>query len=181
MKEEKALYNATVCFLVKDNKILLGLKTKKIGEGCWNGYGGGIEDGESAVEAAVRELKEETSGKEAGGIIALPEHLEKIAIVDFHNTKSDGKTFVCRVHFYLVKQWKGEAQETEEMIKPTWFGIDELPFEKMMPADKIWLPIALSGKSIVAKARYGPFQKELIGDVEINWVESFPEDWPAYF
>lgn len=176
MREEKVLYNATACFLIKENKILLGLKTKKIGEGCWNGYGGGIEEGENAIEAAVRELKEETGEKENEGIIALPEHLEKIATVDFHNTKSDGGTFVCMVHFYLVRHWEGEAQETGEMIRPTWFEINNLPFEQMMPADKIWLPIALSGKKMVAKARYGPFQKELIGDVEIEYVESFPEE-----
>lgn len=171
MKEEKVLYNATACFLVKDNKILLGLKTKKIGEGCWNGYGGGVEDGENVTEAAMRELKEETKG-----VVTFPEHLEKIAIVDFHNTKSDGETFVCRVYFYLVRYWRGEAQETEEMIKPTWFEIDNLPFDQMMPADKIWLPVALGGKKIVAKAYYGPFQKKLIGDVEINYVESFPDN-----
>ena len=176
MEEEKVLYNATACFLIKENKILLGLKTQKIGKNCWNGYGGGIEKGESAIKAAVRELKEETSKNKNDGIIALPENLEKIAIVDFHNTKSDGETFVCRVHFYLVRKWEGEAQETKEMIKPTWFEIDNLPFNQMMPADKIWLPVALSGKSIVAKAYYGPFQKELIGDVGINYVESFPED-----
>lgn len=176
MKKEKVLYNATACFLTKDNKILLGLKTDKIGKDCWNGYGGGIEEGESAVEAAIRELKEETKTEENEGVVALPEHLEKIAIVDFHNTKSDGETFVCKVHFYLVRQWKGEAQETEEMIKPTWFEINNIPFGQMMPADKVWLPVALSGKKIVAKAYYGPFQKELIGDVEINYVESFPND-----
>lgn len=175
MRKEKVLHNATACFLIKKNKILLGLKTQKIGKGCWNGYGGGIEDGESVIEAAIRELKEETGRNKAEGVIALPEHLEKIAIVDFHNTKSDGETFVCRVHFYIVKKWDGEARETEEMIKPTWFEIDNLPFNRMMPADKIWFPVALSGRKIVAKACYGPFQKELIGDVEINYVDSFDD------
>lgn len=163
MREEKVLYNATACFLFKDNKILLALKTDKIGKDCWNGYGGGIEEGESAIGAAIRELKEETSKNKNDGVVAIPENLEKIAIVDFHNTKSDGQTFVCRVHFYLV-------------IRPTWFEIDNLPFDQMMPADKVWLPVALSGKKIVAKAHYGPFQKELIGDVEINYVESFPNN-----
>ena len=108
MREEKVLYNATACFLIKENKILLGLKTQKIGENCWNGYGGGIKKGEIPIEAALRELKEETEG-----IVAFPEYLKKIAIVDFHNIKSDGETFVCKVHFYLVRQWEGEAQEDE--------------------------------------------------------------------
>src|SRR3989344_1856668 len=93
--KEKVLAHATVCFLIKENKILLAIKGRHIGEGCWNGYGGGIDPGE--------EPKEETNG-----VIALPEGLEKIAEIDFHNTKSDGRNFVCKVHFYLVSKWRGE-------------------------------------------------------------------------
>ena len=167
-KIEKVLAHATVCFLNKENKILLGIKGRHIGEGCWNGYGGGIDPGEKPKEAAVRELKEETNG-----VVALADDLEKIAEIDFHNTKSDGRNFVCKVHFYLVRKWQGEIQETEEMFSPTWFDMDNLPLEKMMPADKKWLPIALSGKKIKASPKYGPFQKELLEDFEIEGVASF--------
>lgn len=172
MENEKVLYNATACFLVKKKQILLGLKTKNIGKNCWNGYGGGIEEKDKSIKgAAIRELKEETEE-----VITLPEYLEKIAIVDFHNTKSDGKTFVCRVHFYLVRQWEGNAKETDEMIKPTWFDIDNIPYDQMMPADKHWLPVALSGKKIIVKAKLGPFQKKLLEDVEIKYVDCFHDD-----
>lgn len=34
---EKELAHATCCFLIKENKILLAIKAKYIGEGCWNG------------------------------------------------------------------------------------------------------------------------------------------------
>lgn len=170
MKIEKVLAHATVCFLVKENKVLLGVKGRHIGEGCWNGYGGGIDSGEKPKEAAVRELNEETAG-----VIALPKDLEKIAEIDFHNTKSDGRNFICKVHFYLVKKWQGEPQETEEMLSPTWFDIDHLPLQKMMPADKKWLPVALSGKKIKASPKLGPFQKELLEDFEIEEVDSFDD------
>ena len=176
MTEEKVLYNATVCFLIKEDKILFALKTCKIGKGFLNGYGGGIEKGEKPIEAAIRELKEETDRDEEKGIVTLPEHLEKIAIVDFHNTKSDEETFVCKVHFYLVRHWEGEVNETDEMINPTWYDINNLPLDKMMPAGKEWLPIALSGKKIIAKAKLGPFQKDLLGEVEIQEVNSFLEE-----
>lgn len=167
MREEKELKNATVCFLYREGKILLALKTNKIGKGKRNGYGGGVED-ESVLDCAVRELKEET-----GGVVASPDDLEQIAIVHFHNTKSDGKTFVCKVHFFLVHKWEGEVKETEEMIDPKWFSINDLPLDEMMPADKEWLPVALSGKKIIAKASLGPFQEKFLGDIEIIYVESF--------
>jgi ADP-ribose pyrophosphatase YjhB (NUDIX family) len=168
MKKEKVLFHATVCFLTKENKILLGMKTKKIGAGCWNGYGGGVEKNETNEEAAIRELWEES-----GGVTTLPKHLEKIAIVSFHNTKSDGETFVCKVHFYLVHAWDGEIKESGEMIHPTWFNIHHLPFDEMMPADQYFLPLALSGQKITAEAHLGPFQKELFGKVKINPVKNF--------
>ncbi len=153
-EKEKTLLNATLCFLARDSEVLLAFKTQKIGKDCWNGYGGGIRKGERPRKAAVRELKEEAE------VIADPEQIEKVAIIDFHNTKKDKSVFVCKVHVYIVRQWWGEPKETKTMIKPEWFNVDRLP-EKMMPADKIWLPLVLKGTRITAMARYGPFQKEL--------------------
>jgi len=166
MDGEKTLLNATLCYLVKGNKVLLSLKTKNIGTGCWNGYGGGIEKGEMPEQASLRELKEET------GITALPESLKKVAVVDFCNTKSDGSIFNCRVHVYLVSQWTGEPQMSDEMINPTWFDKDSLPLGEMLLADREWLPLILNGKKIMASAKYGPFQKTLLGKVEIRQVDS---------
>ena len=168
MSDEKELLHATVCYLCKENEVLLAIKGKHIGEGRWNGYGGGIEKGEEARKAAVRELKEETDG-----VIVLPEHLEKIAEIDVHNTKGNGEVFVCKVHFYITKQWQGEVRETDEMLKPTWFDIDNLPLDEMMPADRKFLPLALKGKKIKAQLKLGPFQKELLEDFDIQIVDYF--------
>ena len=165
MEAEKTLLNATLCFLIKGNEVLLSLKTKNIGKGCWNGYGGGIEPGETPETATLRELEEEV------GVIALPDHLEKVAVVDFCNTKSDDSVFNCRVHVYLISQWTGEPRPSDEMINPTWFDKEHLPLDKMMLADREWLPLVLSGKKIKATARYGPFQKTLLGKVEIQQVD----------
>lgn len=178
MKKEKVLAHATVCFLKrKGNEILLAIKKKNIGEGFWNGYGGGIKSGETPRQAAVREIEEETKEKEEEqGVIVLPEDLEKIAEIDFHNFKTDGGTFVCKVHFYLAEKWEGEPREGDEMKKPTWFSMDNLPLDEMMPADKKWLPVALSGKKVKASPKLGPFQKELLEDFEIIEVDCFEVD-----
>lgn len=167
MQEEKILLNATLCFPIKDGKVLLGMKVKKIGQGRWNGYGGGIDGDETPEQSILRELAEEAKIKSSA------DSLEKVAIVDFHNTNSNGYSFACRVHVYFVSQWEGEPQETEEMLAPTWFSKDALPLDEMMPADKEWLPIVLSGKKIIAEAHYGPFQKNLLGKVSLRYVDSF--------
>lgn len=167
-EQEKVLFNAVVCFLVKGGNVLLGMKTQKIGKGCWNGYGGGIEEGETEIEAVLREVEEET-----GGVVVDPSNMEKIAIGYFHNTKSDGKKFVCAVHFFLARKWEGDAKETKEMAKPTWFALSGLPLNKMMPADKEWVPLALGGKKLIVRALLGPFQQNLLAPVEIEFVDSF--------
>ena len=161
--EEKTLLRATVCIPIRDREILLGMKTRKIGVGCWNGYGGGIENGETIPECAIRELKEES------GLKAKIEDLEKVAIVNFHNEKSDGNIFISQVHFFLVKNWEGEPVETKDgaMITPTFFNIDNLPYDNMMPADKEFFPLILNGKKIIAESHYTPFQKELKREVKI--------------
>ena len=59
------------------------------------------------------------------------------------------------------------------MITPTWFDFNKLPLDKMMPSDRVWLPIILSGKKIIAQAHLSPFQKELLGEVTIGYVDNF--------
>lgn len=167
MKEEKVLIDAVLGFLIKDNKVLLARKAKKIGAGCWSGYGGGIDEGETEIGSMIRELKEESD------LSIREESLEKVAIIDFHNTKSDGKKFICKVHIYLIDKWIGAPKETEEMLTPTWFDIDKLPFEDMMPSDKDWLPQLLCGKKMIASAYLGPFQKTLLAETKIQYVGKF--------
>lgn len=161
---------ATLCYPIKDGKILLGLKKRRIGLGCWNGFGGSVEEGENIEEAAARELKEEI------GLIALPGSLEKAAVIDFYNQQKDGSFLVYRVHAYLVRQWTGEPKAGKEMAEPTWFGIDRLPFDSMMPADKEWLPPVLNGEKLIGRIEYGSAQKFLLREAELQKIFFFAEE-----
>ena len=49
----------TLVFLREGEKVLLGMKKRGFGEGKWNGFGGKVEAGETIIEAAAREVKEE--------------------------------------------------------------------------------------------------------------------------
>ncbi|MEK7653015.1 MAG: NUDIX domain-containing protein, partial [Patescibacteria group bacterium] len=102
MESEKTLLQAVLCFFVRGDQVLLAKKMKAIGKGRLNGYGGGIEPGETPLKAIVREVAEESGGAYVG-----PEDLVKVAVADFHNTKEDGATFICRVHTYIARSWIG--------------------------------------------------------------------------
>ncbi len=130
MEKEKML-EATLGFLIKDGKIWLAVKTRKIGKGCWNGYGGGVEpEDKNLLESLKREVEQEC------GVQISETATKKVAIIDYHNEKSEGGIYVVKVHTFFIKDWKGEPQTSEEMATPTLFEINNLPFEKMMPADK---------------------------------------------
>lgn len=170
MRKESSLIQATPSFLLKEGKVSLGRKVRGIGKDCWNGYGGKVEDDETIIQSAKRELKDEV------GVIVAPRSLKKVAEVYFHNnTESDGEKFIIQGYVYLVRKWTGEPQEVnqEEILTPTWLDVKNLPFDEMIPADRIWVPHVLSGKKIIVKASFGSFQKELLGEVQIQEVKKF--------
>ena len=113
--------NVTLVFLIKENKILLGMKKKGFGAGLYNGFGGKVKEDENLEEAAVRELFEEA------GLKTKPENLTKKAELSFSFPhKSDWNQ---TVHVYLVNQWSGKPTESDEM-KPKWFNLNNLPYQK---------------------------------------------------
>ena len=57
--EERKRKVLTLVFLRREGEVLLGMKKRGFGEGKWNGFGGKVEAGETIVEAAAREVREE--------------------------------------------------------------------------------------------------------------------------
>lgn len=153
---------ATLCYLVKNGKICLAEKQKKYCPGRLNGYGGKVEYGESIADAAMRELKEEA------GVIVKSEHLEKVALLVFHNVTAP---VVVRVHTYIAHLWEGDPSESPgDMGPPQWFPVHNLPLDRLPPADRVWLPLVLQGQHVVATASYTADQVSLIGEVEVERV-----------
>lgn len=132
----------TLCLLVRPDEVLLAMKKRGFGIGKWNGAGGKLdfEKGDKdIVGAAIRETKEE--------IGVLIENPEKVGV--FHFYFPHKKEWNQDVHLFLVKNWKGEPAESEEMA-PKWFKTNEIPYDKMWDDDKHWLPHVLSGKKLEA-------------------------------
>ena len=143
---------ASLCLLIRENngnrEILLAMKKRGFGKGRWNGVGGkpDLEKGETVFDSAIRETEEEIGVK--------IKNLEKIAIMNFFFPEiPKEKDFDQQVHTFLVNEWEGEPIETEEM-KPQWFKIEEIPYNKMWDDDKHWLPHILENKKLKAEFHF---------------------------
>jgi len=53
------LRKRTVCFLIDNERLLLGMKKRGFGKGNYLGIGGKVEQGETVIQAAIREYQEE--------------------------------------------------------------------------------------------------------------------------
>lgn len=125
----------TILFLRKDNQLLLAMKKRGFGQGKWNGAGGKAEPGETSIEAAIRETKEE--------IGVTPADPELVGIIKFYE-KTD-PSFGHHAHIFVADKWKGEPVESDEM-RPQWFAYDDIPYDDMWDADRLWLPHVLNNQ-----------------------------------
>ncbi|MEM7117639.1 MAG: 8-oxo-dGTP diphosphatase [Chloroflexota bacterium] len=145
----------TLCFLCSGNEVLLGFKKRGFGAGNYVGIGGTVEAGETVLETAVRELYEET------GIVAQPADFAAKGHITFQFPAKPG--WNQQVHLFLLKQWQGEPQETDE-IRPSWVAQSEIPFELMWDDARYWLPHLLRGESLV-----GRFVFDAGGTAVVEW------------
>ena len=134
------MIETTLCLLRKDNKILLPRKKRGVGAGKFNGVGGKIEQGETPEQAMIRETQEE--------IECTPTDYEKVGFLEFDEFFK-GKKEKVSFYLYIVNDWIGEPTETDEM-EPKWFDLEEIPYDKMFPDDRYWLPRVIEGKKIKA-------------------------------
>ena len=128
----------TVGYLVKENTVLLVEKGRNMGIGKLVGVGGRQEDGETLEETAKREIEEEIKVKVT--------KMRKAAEMEFvfpHNPKYGG--FVTG---YVVEEWEGEPQITDEAKSVDWYDFANLPNERMWHDNTIWVPLILEGKSV---------------------------------
>jgi 8-oxo-dGTP diphosphatase len=147
----------TLAIITKDGKTLLGEKKKgEIGTGTLNGPGGKLDPGETITECLIREVREELD------IALFPERLTKIAIVTFF---AAGEAFF-ECHVYRTNTFEGELQETDDMI-PNWYDNENLPYERMLEADRLWFKKAVDGEKFNANVYY---QGKAVGFERIEFL-----------
>jgi len=142
---------ATLCFILHDNKVLLLKKNPGLfGAGKWNAPGGKLQPKEDAVHCAAREVSEET-GLEV-------EQLRGIGtLVFFKYDKREDPDWIA--HVFLTNQFHGTIKEGKEGIL-RWFPIDQPPLDEMWEDDRYWYRYAVEGRSFRGDFYFrGDFEK----------------------
>ncbi len=129
---------AVICYIFKDDKVLLIHKKTGLGKGKINAPGGRIEAGEMPMDAAVRETEEETG--------LTPLNLKQMGVLSFIFT--DG--YSLKGFVYFADDCTGDLLETDE-ADPFWQPADKIPYDEMWEDDRHWLPKAIDGKFINGK------------------------------
>ncbi len=138
--------DVTLCLLLNETELVLGMKKEGFGAGNYNGFGGKPKNHDkSIIHTAIRELKEESEVKTS------EQYMTKVGEITFifpHNSAWDQV-----MHVYEVARWEGIPKETKEM-KPEVFPLTNVPYDKMWEADQHWMPHVIEGKYVKAKFIY---------------------------
>ena len=107
---------AALAVVVRGNHVLLVKRINEPDAGLWGFPGGHVDEGETALEAAVRELKEET------GIVGRA--LKYLTNVDLIEKNADGS---IRFHFLLAavqcEYERGEPTANDDVSASKWCPI----------------------------------------------------------
>ncbi|MCI8587640.1 MAG: 8-oxo-dGTP diphosphatase [Clostridia bacterium] len=125
MKKRIAHLDSTVCYLKKDNKVLMIKFSKKWGN-VYAPPGGKFEKGESPLDCVIREFKEET-----GLILVNP----KLQGISYWQDSSEGIIFV-----YTAEDYEGKQTLTSDEGNLEWIRIEELLTIKQFEQNEKFTP-----------------------------------------
>ena len=141
---------AVVGYLRDGCRVCLGVRKKVsagLGENLIAGIGGKVGDSleiqnETSDHAMDREVSEEIGVK-----VLEKQRLGRVRFIFSH--KPPDSKWNQDVTIYSITKWEGMPSETES-IKPIWFDISEIPWERMWEDNEYWLPRVLSGQRVDA-------------------------------
>jgi 8-oxo-dGTP diphosphatase len=140
-----------LCFLFRSRgrgrEVLLGLKRTGFGTGRVVALGGKIDGRESAVEAAVREVAEESGIELARG------ELRDAGRITWSFPAQPAWNMAA---FLFTADAGTTPPVASEEIEPLWYAVDDIPWTGMWQDAPYWIPALLDGRRIDARIVMDP-------------------------
>ncbi len=140
-----------VCLARKKQRIHHSVGEIPYSLGVWNGYGGKSEsEDDSIFHTAIRELRDESEGVR-GNVTDL----ELVLRVHFYVKDKETSEHIpfMTVSFFFLDRWFGTPAESLEMGPPMFFDREDIPYDEMMPADKVLLEKMFAGEKGVYEVK----------------------------
>ncbi|RPA87527.1 hypothetical protein BJ508DRAFT_410294 [Ascobolus immersus RN42] len=142
-------------------ELVLGLKKRGFGKGCYNGFGGKVEPPESILDGAIRELEEESTL-----VPTSIDAMKYVGLLLFHtlpsiaNGKPGDNVLLQVVYVFTLASFNGTPTETEEMAPKlfTYPLTENFMIDNMLPSTKQWLPTLLDNifsDKLASSEKYG--------------------------
>lgn len=141
-----------LCFLFRDagrdagrdggRQVLLGLKRTGFGTGRVVALGGKIDGQETAREAAVREVAEES------GIDLVPAEVRAAGSITWQFPAQPAWNMAASL--FAADAGDATAVPCEE-IEPRWYGVGAIPWQDMWQDAPHWIPTLLAGRPVQAR------------------------------
>ncbi|MGI8416058.1 MAG: 8-oxo-dGTP diphosphatase [Nakamurella sp.] len=123
-------------------EVLLGEKLRGLGTGKIMGLGGHAEAGESDLDAAIREAHEEAN------VVVRPESTARAVTLTYRFPSRPA--WDAKVAVFVCSSWSGKVSASNELT-PIWFGLSDLPLDRMWDDEQYWLPRVLAGENLLAE------------------------------
>ncbi|MCK0198902.1 NUDIX hydrolase [Ancylobacter sp. 6x-1] len=108
---------AVLAVVIREGKILLVRRANPPDQGLWGYPGGRVEPGEALLDAALRELEEET-GLSAGDP-------QLLTVLDFIEHDAEGQLAWHYAMVTVLCRWRaGEAVAADDALEARWFDLD---------------------------------------------------------
>lgn len=141
LEDRTLLVAAAYVVLRRQDQVLLQLRAGTgYRDGYWALLAGHVDPGESVVEAAVREAREE------GGVEIDPADLAPLTAM--HRYEPGGPAIEQRLDvFFEARSWSGEPtlREPHRTAAIDWFGLDALP-DPVVPHERTVLEALRTGR-----------------------------------
>jgi 8-oxo-dGTP diphosphatase len=137
-------------------QLLLGVKKRGFGKGRLVAPGGRLEAGESAADATVREMREES------GLVVAPADLREAGLIAYRfPARPDWDLTITA---FTADRFAGEPAPSDE-LDPAWHDAAALDYGAMWDDARYWLPRVLAGERVEALITFAA-DNETVATVE---------------